>query len=304
MGVKRESSPSPPPAAAKRPKPEAPQRAKPAAALATDSPFPRLLRPTAQECDVAVRTLRGAHAPTVQIAVQPALTQRIAAIHGDLVIPEPEQPGISGETDGLSVLDQLVATILSQNTTDALSWPAFKRLKAAFPAWDDVRTAEVEDIAAPIRSAGLSAVKSARIKAILQQLHDTRGECTLEHLRGMGDAEAKALLCSFKGVGPKTVACVLMFALRRQEFPVDAHVWKLARSLGWVPDSATREATYAHLNARVPGELKHELHVLLVEHGKVAKNDPAILRAALRQAGAIKAEDEAAMLAEPAVPAA
>ena len=297
MGVKREV-PSPPPAAAKRPKPEAlpaaaaaaaaavkratPQRAKPAAVLATESPFPRLLRPTAQECDVAVRTLR--------------------SIHGDLVTPEPAQPGISGETDGLSVLDQLVATILSQNTTDALSWPAFLRLKAAFPAWDDVRTAEVEDIAAPIRSAGLSAVKSARIKAILEQLHATRGECSLEHLREMGDAEAKALLCGFKGVGPKTVACVLMFALRRHEFPVDAHVWKLARSLGWVPDAASREATYAHLNARVPGELKHELHVLLVEHGKVAKNDPAILRAALRQAGAIKPEDEAAMMAEPAVP--
>jgi len=74
MGVKREA-PSPSPAAAKRPKPEAPaaaapagavkratpQRAKPAAALATESPFPRLLRPTPQECDVAVRTLRGAH---------------------------------------------------------------------------------------------------------------------------------------------------------------------------------------------------------------------------------------------------
>ena len=217
--------------------------------------------------------------------------------------PEPAQPGISGETDGLSVLDQLVATILSQNTTDALSWPAFLRLKAAFPAWDAVRTAEVEAIAAPIRSAGLSAVKSARIKAILEQLHAMRGECSLEHLRDMSDAEAKALLCGFKGVGPKTVACVLMFALRRHEFPVDAHVWKLARALGWVPDAASREATYAHLNARVPGAMKHELHVLLVEHGKVARNDPAILRAALRQAGAIKAEDEAAVLAEPAVPA-
>ena len=220
-----------------------------------------------------------------------------------MVTPELAQPGISGETDGLSVLDQLVATILSQNTTDALSWPAFLRLKAAFTDWDSVRTAAVEDIAAPIRSAGLSAVKSQRIKAILEQLHSTRGECSLEHLRGMSDGDAKALLCGFKGVGPKTVACVLMFALRRHEFPVDAHVWKLARALGWVPDGASREATYAHLNARVPGEMKHELHVLLVEHGKVAKNDPAVLRAALRHSGAFKADDDTAELVQPAVPA-
>ena len=193
------------------------------------------------------------------------------------------------------------------------------RLKAAFPGgWDAVRLANVEDIAVPIRSAGLSAVKSARIQAILQQLHDSRGECSLEHLHALSDAEAKALLCGFKGVGPKTVACVLvrarvmdnrgpsaradasalfitlpqMFALKRHEFPVDTHVWKLAIALGWVPPSAGRDATYAHLNARVPGELKHALHVLLVEHGKVARNDAALLRAALRQAGAVKPEDD------------
>jgi endonuclease-3 len=187
-----------------------------------------------------------------------------------------------------------VATILSQNTTDTLSWPAFLRLKAAFPGgWDAVRLADVADIAVPIRSAGLSAVKSARIQAILHQLHASRGECSLEHLHALSDGEAKAVLCRFKGVGPKTVACVLMFALRRHEFPVDTHVWKLAIALGWVPPSAGREATYAHLNARVPGELKHALHVLLVEHGKVARNDAALLRAALRQAGAMKAEDDA-----------
>ncbi len=207
--------------------------------------------------------------------------------------PEPQQPGISGETDGLSVLDQLVATILSQNTTDTLSWPAFLRLKAAFPGgWDAVRLADVADVAAPIRSAGLSAVKSARIQAILQQLHATRGECSLEHLHRLSDRDAKAVLCGFKGVGPKTVACVLMFALRRQEFPVDTHVWKLAIALGWLPPQAGREAAYAHLNERVPGELKHALHVLLVEHGKVAKNDPTMLRQALRLAGAINKEED------------
>ena len=128
------------------------------------------------------------------------------------------------DPDAFTVLDQLVATILSQNTTDSNSWPAFLKLKAAFPTWDAARTADVAAIAAPIRSAGLSNVKSERIKAILADLHARLGRCSLEHLRRLPDAEAKAELRRFKGVGEKTVACVLMFALGRAEFPVDTHV--------------------------------------------------------------------------------
>jgi endonuclease-3 len=185
-----------------------------------------------------------------------------------------------------------VATILSQNTTDANSWPAFLRLKAAFPSWEAVRTADAADVAACIKSAGLSAVKSARIQSILNTLHAERGACCLEHLHGASDEAAKAALSRFKGVGPKTVACVLMFALRRAEFPVDTHVWKLAKALGWVPQSADREGTYAHLNARVPPALKHALHVLLVAHGKAFRNEPGPLRAALRAAGGGEGEGE------------
>jgi endonuclease III len=92
------------------------------------------------------------------------------------------------------------------------------------------------------------------------------------------------VLQSFKGMGPKSVACVLMFALHRQEFPVDTHVWKLAKAVGWVPEKCTREQAYSHLNARVPGPLRHELHVLLVEHGKATKNSPLELAAALHEA--------------------
>lgn len=131
----------------------------------------------------------------------------------------------------LSVLDNLVATILSQNTTDKNSWPAFLRLKEAFPTWDAVRTAPVADVAAAIKSAGLSAVKSARIQAILETLHRERGECSLEHLRTMSDDKVKAALKHLgKGIGPKTIACVLMFALHRHEFPVDTHVVRCRRT--------------------------------------------------------------------------
>lgn len=75
------------------------------------------------------------------------------------------------------------------------------------------------------------------------------------------------------------MSCVLLFCLRRADFPVDTHVWKIALALGWVPRHATRDTTYAHLNGRVPAEIKHALHVLLVEHGKAHKNEVRVLRA-------------------------
>jgi len=100
----------------------------------------------------------------------------------------------------------------------------------------------------------------------------------------MPDADVKAELGRFKGVGPKTISCVLLFCLARAEFPVDTHVWKLSLSLGWVPRSASRDQTYAHLNAIVPGELKHALHIMLVAYGKQEKNDTKLLLSHCRAA--------------------
>jgi endonuclease-3 len=272
-------SPPPPSPSAKRPPPRtglehaaaharSPKLPKveaivPAARPSVDaSPFPHLARPTPEECQVSLAVLRRLYG--TEDAAPPT------AAHGS-----------RGQ---YSVLDQLVATILSQNTTDTTSWKAFLNLKALFPTWDAVRLAPVGDVAASIKSAGLSAVKSARIQAILATLHSERGKCCLEYLHSLGDAEAKAVLSTFKGMGPKSISCVLMFALHRHEFPVDTHVWKLAKALSWVPETASREQTYAHLNVRVPGPLRHELHVLLVEHGKKTKNSPRELAAALSEA--------------------
>lgn len=100
--------------------------------------------------------------------------------------------------------------------------------------------------------------------------------------RELTDEAAKQALLRFKGVGAKTASCVLMFCLRRADFPVDTHVWKIALALSWVPKSFGRDETYAHLNGRVPAEIKHALHVLLVKHGKVFKNDVKELRKACK----------------------
>lgn len=109
----------------------------------------------------------------------------------------------------------------------------------------------------------------------MQTVVEERGlaEPSMEHLWDMDTDAVKAELGRFKGVGPKTISCVLMFTMRRGEFPVDTHVWKLAIKLGWVPKNATRETTYDHLNHKIPEPLKYDMHCLLVEHGKVLKNE-------------------------------
>jgi endonuclease-3 len=168
-----------------------------------------------------------------------------------------------------SVLDGLVATILSQNTSDVNSGRAFRSLKEAFPTWEEVRTADPLELADSIRSGGLAETKAARIQSLLQAVHEERGETSLEHLREWSSDEIRAYLSRFPGVGPKTASCLLLFTLGRADFPVDTHVWRIARRLGWLPDNASREATYETLNALVPDDLKYSLHVLLIHHGRV-----------------------------------
>lgn len=93
-------------------------------------------------------------------------------------------------------------------------------------------------------------------QAILDSLLQQQGSLSLEHLRQQPAELIKAQLGSYKGVGPKTIACVLMFCLGRAEFPVDTHVWEISKQLGWVAAGASREQTYEHLNARVPDDIK------------------------------------------------
>lgn len=167
-----------------------------------------------------------------------------------------------------AILDSLVATILSQATTNTNSSRAFKKLKTRFTSWESALEAGPEEIEACIACGGLAQAKSKVIHDILYKLKTEHKACSLEFIRDLPTDEVKKVLCSFKGVGPKTASCVLMFAMDRPEFPVDTHVRRIAGRLGWMPPSSTPERTYERLNSCLPDDTKHELHVLLVEHGR------------------------------------
>lgn len=226
-------------------------------------PFPDFQRPLPEECQAARDALAALHGEPDVKEVEDSAESKVPAASSSQGDDHSE-----ASHQQRTVLDSLVRTILSQNTTDTNSVRAFKSLKAQFPAWESVRTAPEGAVEEAIRCGGLADIKTQRIKVILNTLLDERGECTLEYLRELDDEAIKTELTRFKGVGKKTVACVLMFCLRRKEFPVDTHVWRISKSLGWVPAKATRDQAYDHLNLRVPDSVKYDLHVLLVRHGK------------------------------------
>jgi endonuclease-3 len=174
---------------------------------------------------------------------------------------EPEKPRVDP-------LDELVHTILSQNTTDVNRDRAWDSLWEEFDGWAEVRDAPAGRLEEAIRVAGLATQKAATIQGVLERLEEEAGGPSLEHLREMGDDEALDYLAGFRGVGVKTAACVLCFSLRRPVIPVDTHVHRVARRLGLVPEGATRDAAHRVLNETVPPALRFRLHIHLIRHGR------------------------------------
>jgi endonuclease III len=181
----------------------------------------------------------------------------------------------------LGPVDELIYTVLSQNTADVNTDRTFASLKARFHDWSAVRDARVEDIQASIALGGLSATKAPRIKAILVAISEraeigrpsgartsSLPEPDLSVLNTMDSEAATSYLTSLPGVGPKTAACVLMFALGRPVMPVDTHVYRVGRRLGIVPAGVTVEAAHPLLTERAGPENVYALHVNLVRHGR------------------------------------
>ncbi|MDQ4125081.1 MAG: endonuclease III [Actinomycetota bacterium] len=159
-------------------------------------------------------------------------------------------------------------TVLSQHTSDVNTARAFAGLKDRFPRWEDVVHAPATRVADAIRSGGLADQKAPRIQAILREVERREGSLTLDRLHDLGDDEVENYLCSLPGVGPKTAACVLVFSMGRAAFPIDTHVHRVTARLGWIPEEASADKAHALLKKAVPAELRYELHVQLIAHGR------------------------------------
>lgn len=267
-----------------------------------ETPYPDWPHPTPEECQ----------------EVNDLLSEVHGVVKAPKTVPAPST-AVSGCGEVPSILDALIRTLLSAATTGTNSTRAFKGLVDRFGLlqegigkgsvdWDAVRRADLKDVFEAIKSGGLAATKSKRIKEILGMVYEenkarrnalveakevdsatgpkgaeneTENEkeaeiaradehvLSLDHLHALSSDEALNTLIKYPGIGPKTASCVLLFCMQRPSFAVDTHVFRLCKWLNWVPPTkATRNSTYSHCEVRVPDELKYPLHQLLIRHGK------------------------------------
>ncbi len=165
-------------------------------------------------------------------------------------------------------LDMLVQIILSQATSDTNSDRTFAALKKRFPTWDAVLRAREATLAETIRAGGLANQKAAVIRRLLQQLKEQHGALTLDFLQDLPTEEAAHYLSQFRGIGPKTIACTLLFACRKETFPLDTHIFRILRRVGLIPQKCTDARAHEIMNGLVPTGKFYSFHVNLIRHGR------------------------------------
>jgi endonuclease-3 len=188
-----------------------------------------------------------------------AIRDRLRLVYG-VPLAEPHRHPIA----------ELVLTVLSQSTNDRNRDVAYLALRERWPTWEEVRDAPVDEVEEAIRPGGISKIKSARIKSILRAITETSpdGSLSLDWLAGLSVPEAQAYLCGLSGVGRKTAACVLLFALGMRDVPVDTHVSRVGTRLGMFRPGAPLEELHDTMLAVTPPGEELELHLNLLRHGR------------------------------------
>ncbi len=165
-------------------------------------------------------------------------------------------------------LDELIYTVLSQHTSDANTDRTFASFKSRFPAWPTVQKASPEEVADAIKLGGLSRVKAPRIQAILHAIEADRGDLDLGFLERVSLAEAKDWLTGLPGVGPKTAACVLLFSFGLPAMPVDTHVHRVSKRLGFIGEKVPADKAHPIIESLVNPDNVYQFHIDLIEHGR------------------------------------
>ena len=185
------------------------------------------------------------------------VTQNLEAVYG---IP------LNDSTD--DPLDELIGTILSQATTNQNSHRTFANLKASFKDWEAVRRAQPKKIEAAIKLGGLAQVKSVVIKKLLNEIQTRVGKLSLSFLHTATVEDARGFLTSLPGVGPKTAACVLLFACKQPVFPMDTHIFRIARRLKLIPEKGSDTQAHKLMEQLVPNGKHYALHINMILHGR------------------------------------
>ncbi|MGB1289030.1 MAG: endonuclease III domain-containing protein [Aggregatilineales bacterium] len=165
-------------------------------------------------------------------------------------------------------MDELISCILSQSTTDANRDRGFNALKEAYPTWAQVHHAPLDELVDTIRPAGLANSKAPRIQQSLEVIYDSQGDYNIDFIQEMSAEDASAWLQALPGVGPKTAAIVLCFAYDMPAFPVDTHVHRVGKRIGFLPEKISANKAHPVMEAIVPSEDYYAFHLQLIYHGR------------------------------------
>ncbi len=168
----------------------------------------------------------------------------------------------------LPPLDEIVNTVLSQNTNDRNRDLAFENLRQRFPSWEAARDAALEDVIDSIRPAGLGNQKGARIQEILKRITAETGGLDLSFLKTWEPERIREWLISFKGIGLKTASIVMVFSLGIPAFPVDTHIQRVSGRLGLRPEKFTADQTHAQMAALFSPDIYGPAHINLILLGR------------------------------------
>jgi endonuclease-3 len=191
-------------------------------------------------------------------------SERALQMHQRLV----EHYGYPDWRNPLSPLDELVSTILSQNTNDINRDRAFKALTSRFQTWEEVRDADSQEVIDTIRPAGLANQKGPRIQNILKEITEQRGSLDISFLKDMPTEDARHWLLQFKGVGPKTAAIVLQFSLEKPAFPVDTHIYRVTGRIGIRPAKMSADQAHVYMEELLPEESYYPAHLNIIRLGR------------------------------------
>ncbi|OGP74224.1 MAG: hypothetical protein A2V86_13780 [Deltaproteobacteria bacterium RBG_16_49_23] len=176
--------------------------------------------------------------------------------------------GVPQGEKGADPLDILIQTILSQNTHDLNRDRAYQRLKSRFPRWGDVLNAKTEAIISAIRPGGLAGQKAKRIRDLLRWIKKREGKLSLAFLMQMNSEEIKRVIGEQKGIGPKTIDCLLLFGLGRDAFPVDTHILRIGKRMGFIPEKMDAVRAHPWMVPLIPKGKSLSLHLNLIRLGR------------------------------------
>ena len=165
-------------------------------------------------------------------------------------------------------VDELIFTVLSQNTSDLNTYRSYERLTQKYPSWEGVMNASTTEIESAIKIGGLSRVKAPRIKNVLQEIFSRNGELSLDLLSLMPIQESLDWLTSIPGVGRKTASCVLLFSFGRAAFPVDTHVLRVSKKLGLIDKNVSADKSHKILEELIDESKYYQTHMDIIEHGR------------------------------------